>query len=208
MFKSIVFVLTTAFIGAVLAVLSVRLNIATGWVGALALIGWAILARRNWALVQMRTGLEPSGPERVLRLRTAGTALLLGHLIATLAHPELDIHVGQGNSLAIDSWTMLTALVVASFLFRQDATLRDERDNAITARGTKVGYISLISLLIILLTLLGFLPVYLLESLNYFTLANVLVAIILLSISCKYAVELIGYAKDTEAAHMMGLEND
>ena len=205
MFRSLAFITTAAFIGAVLAVLSVRLNIPTGWIGGIALIGWAIFARRNWETAQKQTGLEPSGPERILRLRAAGTALLLGHLIATLAHPELDIHVGQGNSLAIDSWTMFAALIFAGFLFRQDGTIRDERDDSITARGTKFGYMSLIGILTVLLFLLGFLPPRVLDGLEYFTLANMLVATILLSVTIKYCVQLIGYAKDTEAARTADL---
>ena len=208
MLKSLFFVVVAAIAGAVLAILSVRLHIPTGWVGGLALIIWAIWARKNWARVEAQTGLEPSGPERVLRLRAAGTALLVGHMIAGLSHPELDLHVGQGNSLAIDSWTMLGALLIAGFLFRQDETIRDERDNSITARGTKAGYLSLIGMLILLLSLLGFLPVHILDALDYFTLANILVAIILLSLTVKYTIKLIGYAKDTQAALMMGLEND
>ena len=206
MFRSFAFIATAAVIGAVLAVLSVRLNIPTGWIGGIALIGWAILARRNWEAAQKQTGLEPSGPERILRLRAAGTALLLGHLIAALFHPELDMHVGQGNSLAIDSWTMLAALIFAGFMFRQDGTIRDERDDSITAKGTKFGYVSLIGILTALLFLLGFLPPRVLAGVDYFTLANILVAAILLSVTIKYTVQLIGYAKDTEANRAMDFE--
>ncbi|GHA93680.1 hypothetical protein GCM10009069_15960 [Algimonas arctica] len=208
MLKSLIFVAVAAVAGTALAILSVRLHVPTGWIGGLALIVWAVRSRKKWARAQTQTGLEPSGPEQVLRLRTVGTALLLGHLLATLAHPELDLHVGQGNSLAIDSWTMVAALLIAGFLFRQGSTVRDERDDSITARGTKVGYLSLIGMLILLLSLLGFLPMHILVELNYFTLANILVAIILLSITFKYTIQLIGYAQDTEAALSMRLEND
>lgn len=208
MLKPLIFVAVAAVAGAALATLSVRLHVPTGWIGGLALIIWAVRSRRKWARARTQTGLEPSGPEQVLRLRAGGTALLLGHLLATLAHPELDLHVGQGNSLAIDSWTMIAALLIAGLLFRQDATVRDERDDAITARGTKFGYLSLIGMLILLLSLLGFLPTQILEGLNYFTLANILVAIILLSITVKYTIQLIGYSQDTEAALSVRLEND
>lgn len=192
--------------GAALAFLSLTLNVPTGWIGGLALIIWAISARKNWMRVETETGLEPSGPERVLRLRSIGTALLLGHLVAGLSQPAIDLHVGQGNSLAIDSWTMFGAVIIAGVLFRHDENLRDERDEAITAKGTKIGYYSLIGLLVILLTLLGFLPEKILAELSYFSLANSLVAIILLSITIKYSVQLMGYAKDTEATLAMGLE--
>lgn len=208
MLKPFIFIAVAAVAGAVLAILSVRLHVSTGWIGGLALIVWAVRSRKKWAHARTQTGLEPSGPEQVLRLRAGGTALLLGHLLATLAHPELDLHVGQGNSLAIDSWIMIAALLIAGLLFRQDATVRDERDDAITARGTKSGYLSLIGMLILLLSLLGFLPAQILEGLNYFTLANILVAIILLSITVKYTIQLIGYSQDTEAALSVRLEND
>jgi len=206
--KSLFFVAVAATAGAVLAILSVRFHMPTGWVGALALIIWSIWARKNWAHIQAQTGLEPSGPERVLRLRAAGTALLVGHMLAGLSHLGLDLHIGQGNYLAIDSWTMFAALLLAGIFFRHDEAIRDERDDSITARGTKAGYLSLIGMLILLLSLLGFLPVHTLENLDYFTLANILVAIILLSITIKYTMQLIGYAKDTEAALTMGLKND
>ena len=203
MYKSIGIVVAAAIAGAILAVLSVRFHLLTGWAGGLALIFWAVQARKKWARIETLTGLEPGGPERVLRLRATGTALLLGHLIAGLCHHDLDLHVGQGNSLAIDSWTMFSALLIAGLLFRRDKNTFDERDEAITERGTKAGYFSLITMLVLLLTLLGFLPIKALESLNYFTLANILVAIILASIVFKHLTELVAYAKDTEAARLM-----
>lgn len=195
-----------AIAGALLAIASVQLNIMTGWIGGLALILWAVLARKNWAEIQTKIGLEPSGPERVLRLRAAGTALLLGHLIAALLHPGLDIHVGQGNSLAIDSWMMIAAYLLTGLLFRRDEAVRDERNDAITAKGTGAGYVSLIGMLIVLLSVLGTLSEPNPISLSYFTLANILVAIVLSSIAIKYTVQLIEYAKDTDATTVGGDE--
>ena len=98
--------------------------------------------------------------------------------------------------------------MIAGIWFRHDEKFRDERDGAITAKGTKFGYVALIAMLIFLLSLLGFSPIRVLERLDYFTLANIIVAIILLSITVKYVVQLIGYAKDTQAALLMGFEND
>ncbi len=206
MFKIFRFTLAALMLGALLALASIKLHFPMGWIGGIGLIAWAILARRKWEKIGRQTGLDPSGPERVLRLRATGTALLLGHLCAALSYPDLDFHVGQGNFLAIDSWTMIAAFIVAGLLYQQDGKLSDERDRAIAFSGTQNGYHTLIASLVVLLLLLGFLPPNILEQLNYFTVANILVALITLSLFAKFLTQLFGYAKDTQA--LMALDSE
>jgi len=197
--RSLTFLTIAASIGAVLAITSIYANLPTGWIGALLLMAWTIFIRSKWSKEEDTTGLEPGPPERVIRFYGAATAILFGHMIVGIVHPEIDLQVGSGNTLAIDSWTILAAMIVAGFLFRQDSKIKDERDAAISARGVKIGYTALIVELIILSMILGFLPPHLMDSISYFDLGNILIAGILFSFLMKYASQLMGYAKDTRA---------
>lgn len=197
MIRSLTFLMIAASLGAVIAIISIYGSFATGWIGALLLIGSTLIARWRWSKQQDTTGLEPGPPERIIRFYSAATALLFGHLIVGLIHPGIDLHVGNGNSLAIDSWTMIAAMILTAFLFRRDSKIRDERDAVISAKGTKLGYAILITELIILSMILGFLPPHLMKEVSYFDLGNILIAGILFSILVKCASQLIGYAKDT-----------
>jgi hypothetical protein len=182
-------------LGAVLALVSVNAAITTGWIGAVALIGWALLARSRWERQRATTGAEPGGPERVIWHRFAGTGILLGHLFAALS-TGLDLHVGSGNSLAIDSWTILGSMMVSALVFNGDARERDERDRAIAARGLRAGYAALIVQLILLLLYLGFTPPNLRVVLTHWVLTNLLIGLIVSSILIMYLVQLSGYAAD------------
>ncbi|MEP5527707.1 MAG: hypothetical protein ABJP90_14955 [Paracoccaceae bacterium] len=157
------------------------------------------MARRRWKVLEKTTGLEPGAPERTLRFFAVGTALLFGHLVATLTYPGIDIHVGKGNYLAIDSWTMMAAMIVASFVVRRAGDIRDERDEKIIACGNQAGFFSLIVGALMFSFVLGFLPPIQGKSLTLFMAGNILIAIIVASLLIKYAVQLLEYAKDTHA---------
>lgn len=206
MIRSLTFLIIAASFGAILALVSIYASFPTGWLGGLLLITCTVFARRKWARQEDTTGLEPGPPERILRFYGAATAMLFGHMIAGLVHPDIDLHVGNGNSLAIDSWIMIAAMIVAGFLFRQDGKVKDERDAVISARGTKFGYAVLIAELIALSMVLGFLPPRLMDSITYFDLGNILIAGILFSVLMKYANQLMGYAKDTRVTVDMDFE--
>jgi hypothetical protein len=185
-------------LGGALASASVQWGISTGWIGAVALIGWAVLARRRWERLKTMTGAEPGGPERVIWHRFAGAGILFGHLVAALSS-GVDLHVGSGNSLAIDSWTILGAMILSALVFRGDARERDERDLAIAARGTRAGYVALILQLIILLFYLGFAPPDLRQALTHWVLTNFLIGLIVASVLVMHLVALSGYAADGRA---------
>ena len=189
-------VLTTA-LGAALAQISIYTHLPTGWIGALIIIVWTFYMRQHWDKKRKTTGLEPGAPERVLRLQVVGTSLLFGHLLTAISHLELDLHIGEGNTLAIDSWTMILALLIAGIVFRNDKKIQDERDVVITAKGMKAGYYTLIVQIVILLFFLGFSSPKLLEPLTPFVLGNLLVALILFSLLIKILVQLISYSHDT-----------
>jgi len=202
--RSIVSLLVASVAGFMLALASLQLNFPTGWIGALGLAGWTVLSWRRWAVLEETTGLEPGAPERTVRFYAVGTALLLGHQIATLTFPNIDIHVGNGNYLAIDSWTMMAAMIALSFAVSKSGSIRDERDEKIIARGTKAGFLSLIAGLVVFSFVLGFLPPIQGKSLSLFMAGNIQIAIIVASLLIKYSVQLVEYAKDTAANDSIG----
>jgi hypothetical protein len=186
--------------GALLAGVAIYGHVTTGWVGALALIGWAILARRRWEKMRATSGIDPGGPERVIWHRFAGTGMLFGHSAFTLLNPGINVRLGSGNTLAIDSWLMLIALLASAVVFRGDARDRDERDRAIASRGVNAGYGALIILIIVLMLFLGFAPDALRQPLTHWNLANLMSALIVASLLVMQSAQLLFYARDNDAA--------
>jgi hypothetical protein len=195
--KPLAFLLIAMAAGAVLAMASLAVDLPAGWIGALVLILWAILMRRRWARLEA-DGREPGAPERVLWLRLAGAALILGHLIAAILLLGDALRLGSGNSLAIDSWTMILGHQIAAFLFRSDIRQQDERHAPIVARGVRVGYATLILIQIPLLAWMVVMPLALRTLLTHFVLANVLVAFMCVSYAAMLLAQLIAYARDAE----------
>lgn len=202
--RSIIAICVALVFGCLLALASLELNFPTGWIGALALVVWTVWAWRRWAKLEKSTGLEPSAPERNVRFYAIGTALLFGHQIATLAYPDIDFHVGHGTYLAIDSWTILAAMIGVSFVVSKAGSIRDERDEAIIARGTKAGFVSLIAGLVVFSFVMGFLPPIQGKSLTLFMAGNIQIAIVVASLLIKYVAQLIEYARDTDANNAIG----
>jgi hypothetical protein len=197
--KPIAFLLTTLLAGGLLAVFSLMANAPTGWIGAAALVAWAFIARRRWLRVEA-TGLEPSAPERILWLRFAGNSLILGHLVVALILVQGDLRLGNGNSLAVDSWTLVLGQCVAALAFHRDRNEHDERHEAIRARGVRAGYATLIVGLIVVILWLAFMPPPLRSALTDFVLANALIILLLASYGVMLLVQLIAYARDAPQA--------
>ena len=194
--KVIGFLLAAISVGAGIAFVGVETSCAVGGVGALALIGWALLARRRWQVLRERDGSEPGAPERVVWHRFAGHSLVFGHMAFGFFNPQYDLHVGSGNYLAVDNWTLILGVVISAMLFRADSQERDERDDRIDAFATRWGYRSLIGLLVILLTFIGFLPSDLQLTFTHFVVGNLMVGVIILSLIVRQAVQLFQYARD------------
>lgn len=166
--------------------------IAPGWIGAGVLILSAAAARRHWDRRCNDVGDEPGPYERLAWHSTAALAILSSHLTASLA-TGLDIHVGRGNSLATDNWTLVLGAAVGWALMRPRAMQRDERDREMAARGAHVGFRTLISLLIGLLLVLGFAPVVITETITPFVIGNLLMVIIQFGLLAGFIAQLIGY---------------
>lgn len=195
--KPVAFLLTAMVAGAALAFGALSAHLPTGWVGALALIGWAAAMRWRWAQQEARD-VEPGAPERVLWLRLAGVALILGHLLAAILLVGDGLRLGSGNSLAVDSWTMIAGHQIAAFLFRGDVKMRDERHAPITALGVRVGYGTLIVIQIPLLAWMVVMPLALRTLLTHFVLANVLIACMCVSYVAMLLAQLFAYARDAD----------
>ncbi len=198
--KPFAFLIAALSMGALLAVAGLKADVLVGWLGALALVAWAVVAQRRWRRLETSSGLAPDAPERILWLRLAGNSLILGHLAVVIGLVGDDLRLGNGNTLAYDSWTMVLGQAIAALVFRRDNSERDERHEAILSRGLKGGYGSLIAALALLLLWLGFAPPPLLDALGHFTLANLLVALILASYGVMLMVQLLLYAEDTRRA--------
>jgi hypothetical protein len=191
--KIFAFVGGVLILGAILALAAIHTGLSTGWMGALILLGWAGLVRRKWNIQHTENETAPGAPEKTLWVQTAGTCLILGHTVTTLMHTDIDFHIGQGNTLAVDSWVMLVALFLAYLMFRKDYRVKDERDAIIEARGIKAGYIALLVLLTMFSFMLGFLPPSALGWLTNFIIGNIIIALMVASYLVQIVVRLSAY---------------
>ena len=92
---------------------------------------------------------------------------------------------------------LLSGLVAASLLswliVRPRRMTRDERDVQMASLGAHAGHAALITLLLALLLALGFAPGPVTAGLDLFTVANLLMAVLLSSLVVRFAVQLVGY---------------
>jgi hypothetical protein len=195
--KPLLLLLAGLAVGALLARAGLAWQLPLGWLGAVVLVGWSLLARRRWLILEGATGLEPSPPERMIWMRMCGTALVLGHLTAAIALVGNNLRVGYGNTLAADSWVMVIGWQVAAFLFRRDRKERDERHDTIAAHGYRAGYIASILLLLPLIAWLAFTPRPWRAFFTDFVIANVLIALLIAAYAVMQFVQLVAYARDT-----------
>lgn len=163
-----------------------------GAIGGAVLVLSALFVRHRWDRSRATGGDEPGPFERRAWHAMACVAVLAGHLAVSLGL-GLDIRLGQGNTLAVDNWSLVLGAVVAWLVMRPRSMLRDERDREMADRGAHVGFRLLIGLLVVLLLILGFAPVPVTEGLTPFVLGNVLVLMIELGLLGAYAVQLVGY---------------
>lgn len=196
--KIVGFFVVAFALGATLAWASIVLRAPVGGIGAIALVGWAILARRRWHALRQRDGSEPGAPERVVWQRFSGCVAIWGHMVFSLLNPQYDLHVGSGNYLAIDNWTLILGVIIGAALFRGDGHIRDERDDRIDAVAMRWGYRSLIAILLIMLFYIGFRPGSDRSGIEDFFLANLIMSLIILSVVVRQGVQLFGYAHDNE----------
>jgi hypothetical protein len=163
-----------------------------GWIGAAVLLLAAVAVRRHWDARRLAAGDDPGARERQSWHLMAAFGVLCGHMIAALLQ-QVDLHVGRGNTLALDNWTLLAAAAIGWVIVRAPRMEKDERDREMVARGAYVGHATLTALLIFLLLTLGFAPPPVLERLPPFVLGNLLVVLLLLAALAKHVTQLVGY---------------
>lgn len=188
----------TFALGFTLGLIGTSLQFPVGGIGAFALIGWAILARRRWCTLRKRDLNEPGAAERVVWHRFSGFVIVWAHMVFALLNPQYDLHVGAGNYLAIDNWTLILGVLISALLFRGDGHIRDERDDRLDAVATHWGYGSLVAFLLMALLYIGFRPGSGQAGIGDFFIANLIMSLIILSAVVRQAVQLFGYARDYE----------
>lgn len=162
-----------------------------GVFGAAVLVLTAGAVRRRWERGAV-TGDEPGPFERRAWHSMASLAVVASHLSVALGS-GLDLHVGRGNTLAVDNWLLILGAALGWIIMRPRSMDRDERDAEMANRGAHAGFRVLIGLLMILLLVLGFAPVPVTERLNTFVIGNLLVVLILASLLTASATQLLGY---------------
>ena len=162
-----------------------------GAFGAVLLVLAAWVVRRRWDRGAL-TGDQPSPFERRAWHAMASLAVVASHLAVSLGS-GLDLHVGRGNTLAVDNWLLILGAAVGWIILRPRSMERDERDANMANRGAHAGFRVLIGLLITLLLTLGFAPVSVTEPLNAFVIGNLLVVLIMVSLLIAFATQSLGY---------------
>ncbi|WP_162997995.1 hypothetical protein [Brevundimonas lutea] len=163
-----------------------------GLVGAVLLVAAAGMARRRWDHGAAVTGDEPGPYERRAWHAMASLSVVSSHLSVALLS-GLDLHVGRGNTLAVDNWLLILGATAGWVILRPRSMDRDERDAEMANRGARAGYGGLIGLLVVLLLTLGFAPVVVTERLTPFVIGNLLVVLILISGVVAFTTQLQGY---------------
>lgn len=162
-----------------------------GAFGAALLVLTAGVVRWRWDRGAV-TGEEPGPYERRAWHSMASLAVVASHLSVALGS-GLDLHVGRGNTLAVDNWLLILGAALGWMVMRPRSMDRDERDAEMANRGAHAGFRVLIGLLVILLLVLGFAPVSVTERLSTFVVGNLLVALILFSLLTAFVTQLLGY---------------
>ena len=191
MFRIAAVVAGSLCLGAGLAWIWAAWPVWPGAVGAALLLLAACVVRRRWDLSAV-AGDEPGPYERRAWHALASVTVVTGHLSVSLLS-GLDLHVGRGNTLAIDNWLLVLGAALGWIIMKPRSMDRDERDGQMADRGARVGYRVLIGLLVGLLLLLGFAPVGVTEALSPFVIGNLLVVLILASGIAAFTTQLLGY---------------
>jgi hypothetical protein len=184
--------------GAALAASGNPLPLQKGWIGGAALVLCALWARRRWRQEAL-TGQDPSAAERRAWLYMAGHALICGFVLMVLLTPGSEVHRNSGDTGGYDSWIMLACGAIAWTLLHEPRAPLDERDRAIDALAQRVGYGTLVGLLLVLLLALGFAPKPMMARFTHWLIANTLLNLIMFASLAQYVAQLVAYRRDAAA---------
>ena len=169
-----------------------------GFVGVAVLIAAAFAARAWWAK-RAGAGDEPGPPEREAWHALVGYSVVAGHMLGGFSQ-RADLHVGAGNTLAVDNWLIILGSVTAYLILRSRDRTRDERDHAFQNRGNVVAYCSLCGMIVLLSLYMAFVPPPGLDGFTHFFIANLILGLIVLSEVVKQLTRLIAYWRDHRQA--------
>lgn len=166
-----------------------------GVIGAALLIAAAVVSKRVWDR-RGRGGLDVPGWREIGAWHAViGWGVVCGQLAMALLR-GIDLHLGQGNTLAIDNWILGAAGIVAWLIIRPRDRTRDERDAQMANLGAHVGFWALTILLAAASLGMGFAPVVVQERLTPFVIGNILIVLILLGGLAYATAQLVGYWAD------------
>jgi hypothetical protein len=163
-----------------------------GAIGAVVLLAAAIVSKIVWEK-RRRGDLDAPGWREIGAWHAViGWGVVCGQLAMSLLR-GVDLHLGSGNTLAIDNWTLGLAGIVAWLIIRPRDRTRDERDAEMDRIGTRTGYWTLTGALIVASVAMGFAPVAVQERLTPFVIGNILIVLVLLGGLAYATGQLVGY---------------
>lgn len=198
MLRILVVAIVSIGVGVLLGAGDGVLPVRAGFVGVGLLIGGALLVRRRWL---GDPHAAPGSPEQALWLGLAANCCVGGYLVAMLLRigPEFEMHSALVHRFGVDTWTLVIGSAVASWIARDPEPRQDERDHVIAARGQKVAYYGLVSLLLLLILALGFVEDGWIGAWSRAGIAHGLILAILLSVVVGILSRLLDYARDNAA---------
>lgn len=165
---------------------------APGALGAAVLLAAAVVSKRSWEK-RRRSDLDAPGWREIGAWHSViGWGVVCGQLAMSLLR-GVDLHLGSGNTLAIDNWTLGAAAVIAWLIIRPRDRTRDERDTEMANLGARTGYWALTLSLVVASVGMGFAPVAVQERLTPFVIGNILIVLILLGGLAYATAQLVGY---------------
>jgi len=204
MFSIFINILSFLTFGAALAFFSIHYNFSTGAIGATFLIAYGLFMRKRWGAHIEATGHDICHCEQALRIQLSAYTLILGHLATALLHTNIDIHVGGGTTIAIDSWVMCLSAIATEFIFRRHRRIIDERDAQYSAVAVVWGYRSLALMVIVFAMYLGLTPPNFRSHMSNFMIGNILIALPLASYCIYISLRLFAYFNDRRLIDLDG----
>lgn len=163
-----------------------------GILGGLALLAAAGISKRVWETRRAAELDAPSWREIGAWHSVVGWGLVCGQLTGSLLRGD-DLHLGAGNTLAIDNWCLAVAAVGAWLILRPRDRTRDERDRAMESLGARTGYWVLTLSLVVASLGIGFAPEAAQARLTPFVIGNILIVLILVGGLAWATGQLVGY---------------
>lgn len=199
MHRIILVLLCALGFGALLALGTGALPLRTGLVGMLVMLAVALAPRRRWLLL---ADAAPGSPERALWVGLASTAVVAGHLLASWWQigPNMIMHSPAMHALGTDNWTLVAGALFAYWIARDPQPREDERDRWIAARGLRLAYYGLLSILIVQILALGFVNRGWVTALSNVGIAHGLILAIMASVIIDHGARLQAYASDAAFA--------